>query len=188
MRRKATPDADLVRQLRCDQEAICDLYDRYAGRLVRFLGGFAGTEVGWDATQETFARLLERGTRVHVAADGTIWPWLATTGRNLIRDWERRRRVDDRARRRLGISTIHATDEELDAALARLDGKRHAGELRDALVALPPAQRDVVTEHIVNDVEYAVLARRTATSEQTLRRRVSRGLHAMRQRLEGAQP
>jgi RNA polymerase sigma factor (sigma-70 family) len=188
VRHEATSDAELVRQLRRDPDAICELYDRYAGRLVRFLGGFAGTEVGWDATQETFARLLERRPRVRIAADGTIWPWLATTGRNLIRDWERRKRVDDRARRKLGISTIQATDEELDAALARLDAKRHADELRDALVALPPAQRDAVTEHIVNGVAYAVLAGRTETSEQTLRRRVSRGLQAMRQRLEGAQP
>ena len=68
-------DAEALRRLRTDPDAICVLYDRYVMRLV---GGLARSgvdrELAWDVTQETFARLLEKGHRVRIPADGTLAP------------------------------------------------------------------------------------------------------------------
>ncbi len=86
------------------------------------------------------------------------------------------------------MATIDTTDEELDAALERLDGELRAAELRHALGALPTAQREAVIGRAVDGVDYPLLAGRAAASEQTVRRRVSRGLHAMRELLEGGRP
>lgn len=184
-----TPDRELTRLLGGDPDAICSLYDRHLARLVRLLlGAGADHELAWDIAQETFARLLERRDRIRVTEDGSAWPWLASCAKNLLRDWQRRGRVDNRARRKLGIDPIATTDEELDAALARLDGKRHTSELEQALADLPASQRAAVTARVLEEHDYAELAHCSATSEQTMRRRVSRGLHAMRTRLEGGQP
>jgi RNA polymerase sigma-70 factor (ECF subfamily) len=174
--------------LRSDPDAICALYDRYIVRLVRFLGATGATpEAAWDAAQETFARLLERGYRGRLAPDGTAWPWLSVTARNLLRDWQRRGRIDDRARRRLGIERVDSTDEEFEAALSRIEGASLAAELEQALTALPAGQREAVTARVINGFDYDRYATLTGTSEQTVRRRVSRGLHAMRTLLEGGQ-
>lgn len=179
-------DADLLRGVRSDPEAICFLYDRYVVRLVRFLQAAGGTpEAAWDVTQETFARLLERGSRGRLAPDGTAWPWLSVTARNLLRDSQRRGRIDDRARRKLGIESVTATNEELEAALSRLDGEALSADLGRALAALPIEQRDAVTARVIDGVDYDRYADLTGASEQAVRRRVSRGLHAMRTLLEG---
>lgn len=182
-------DAEALRLLRRDPDAICSLYDRYLVRLVRFLqGAGASREVAWDATQETFARLLERGYRGRLAPDGSAWPWLAVTARNLLCDWQRRGSVDDRARRKLGTALVVAMGDELEDALARLDGESLGAELELALGYLPADQRAAVTGRVIGEADYGEIAAVARTSEQTIRRRVSRGLRAMRTLLEGGKP
>lgn len=179
-------DAEALQVLHGDPDAICALYDRYVVRLVRFLqGAGASREVAWDATQETFARLLERGYRGRLAPDRSAWPWLAVTARNLLYDWQRRGSVDDRARRKLGTALVVVTGDELEDALARLDDESLGGELGSALGSLPADQRTAVTGRVIGEADYGELAAASCTSEQTIRRRVSRGLRAMRTLLEG---
>ena len=179
-------DEELLVRLGRDPDAICLVYDRHVVQLVRYLeGAGASREVAWDAVQETFARLLERGPRVRAGEDGSAWPWLAVSARNLLRDWQRRGRVDDHARRRIGIDVIAASEEELDRALARLESKTHSGELAHALAALPTDQRTAVTGRVLHGLDYDELAAAGHTSEQTIRRRLSRGLRSMRTLLEG---
>src|SRR6059058_1032605 len=97
-------DAQALRSLGRDPEAICVLYDRHVVELVRFLRGAGATqEAAWDVAQETFARLLLRGYRGPVSSELSAWPWLAVTSRNLLRDWQRRGRADERARRKIGV-------------------------------------------------------------------------------------
>jgi RNA polymerase sigma-70 factor (ECF subfamily) len=181
-------DADLVRVLDREPDAICELYDRYVLRLIRSLTAAGGTrESAWDVAQETFARLLEHGHRARVADDGTLWPWLSVTARNLLRDWQRRGRIDERARRRLGIEAVAGDEDELEATLNRLEGQELANELSTALDSLPADQRDAVRARVIDGVQYAPYAAAAGTSEQAVRRRVSRGLHAMRSLLEGGQ-
>lgn len=176
-------DADLLQALRREPQAVGVLYDRYALRLVRYLQqAGAGDQTALDATQETFARLIVSGKRVRTADDGSLWPWLATTGRNLVRDWQRRGAVDARARRRLGLA--FAGDESGDA-LARVDGVRLRGKLLLALGRLPDDQRLAVAARIVDELDYAEIAAAGGASEPTVRQRVSRGLRAMQTFLEG---
>ncbi|HUH21937.1 MAG TPA: sigma factor, partial [Gaiellaceae bacterium] len=98
-------DAEALRRLRHDPEAIVSLYDRHVARLVATLAAASGDrELAFDVAQETFARALERGQRVRVEEGGSAWPWLWTVARNLLRDAQRREVVDRSARRRLGIA------------------------------------------------------------------------------------
>jgi RNA polymerase sigma factor (sigma-70 family) len=176
-------DGDLLNALRRDPEAAGLVYDRYALRLVRYLQQQGASEdVALDAVQEAFARLIVRRRRVSLADDGSLWPWLAVTGRNLLRDWQRRGVVEARARHRLGISVAH--DESADA-LIRLDATRQGEPLRLALERLTPEQRTAVTARVVEEHNFLEIAQATGASEASVRRRVSRGLRAMQTFLQG---
>jgi RNA polymerase sigma-70 factor (ECF subfamily) len=159
------------------------VYDRYALRLVRYLREQGASEdVALDAVQEAFARLIVHRRRVRLAEDRSLWPWLAVTGRNLLRDWQRRGVVEARARHRLGISI--APDESADA-LTRLDAIRQGSPLRVALERLSPEQRTAVAARVIEERDYPEIAEATGASEETVRRRVSRGLRAMQTFLQG---
>jgi RNA polymerase sigma-70 factor (ECF subfamily) len=53
-----------------------------------------------------------------------------------------------------------------------------------ALAALPPDQRAAVSARVLDDLEYEEIAVAARTSESVVRKRVSRGLAAMRARLD----
>ena len=137
-----------------------------------------------DAAQETFAKLLER-RRIRLLANESLWPWLAVAARNVLRDWQRRGKVDDSVRRKLGAAVVLSTDGELEEALARLDSEFLHSDIEAALDALPRDQRLAVKSRVIDGIEYGELAAAAGASEQAIRRRVSRGLRAMRILLEG---
>lgn len=179
-------DAELLQTLRRDPHAVGALYDRYASRLIRYLQQHGAREdVALDATQEMFARLIVHGRRVRPSSDGTIWPWLAVSGRNLLRDWQRRGAVEAKARHRLdlSVSSAQATDP-----LARVETTHLREELSKGLQRLSPDQQTAVTARVLQEREYSEIASATGASEATVRRRVSRGLRAMQTFLQGGNP
>jgi RNA polymerase sigma-70 factor (ECF subfamily) len=176
-------DGDLLQALRREPQALGPVYDRYASRLVRYLQQQGASEdVALDAMQEAFARLIVHRRQVRLADDGSLWPWLAVTGRNLVRDWQRRGVVEVRARRRLGLPV--GSDEATDA-LSRVEAARLRARLRLALSRLSPEQRTAVTARVLDERGYPEIADAAGTSEATVRRRVSRGLRAMQTFLQG---
>jgi RNA polymerase sigma-70 factor (ECF subfamily) len=180
-------DAQALKDVRRDPEAICVLYDRHLAELVRYLVRVgASPEVAWDVAQETFARLLTRGYRGRLETGESAWPWLAVTSRNLLRDWQRRGRADERARRRAGIAVIDSAEVDLEDALARLDSERQRRDIEAALESLPLAQKAAVIGRVVDEKAYATLAEDACETEQTMRGRVSRGLRFMRAMIEEA--
>lgn len=182
-------DAQALRRLRSDPDAICVLYDRHAAHLVRDLARRSGEpEVAFELAQETFARALEHGHRVRLPPDGSAWPWLSTIARNLLTDWRRGGLVDSSARVRLGIASRTYDADWIDDLIDRLDATLHARPLQGALDALPASQREAVTGRVTRELSYAELAAAHGTSEQVIRARVSRGLRAMRLRLSGGKP
>jgi RNA polymerase sigma factor (sigma-70 family) len=178
-----TSDAQLLQELRHGAQPIGLLYDRHALRLVGYLRRQgASEETALDAMQETFARLVVRHRHVRPDADGSIWPWLAVSGRNLLRDWQRRGAMDARARLRLGLAVA---DDGTSEVAARADARRLQPRLRLALRRLTPEQRSAVTARVIDELDYPEIASVTGASEETVRRRVSRGLRAMHTFLEG---
>jgi RNA polymerase sigma-70 factor (ECF subfamily) len=176
-------DGELLQMLRRDPQAVGVLYDRYALRLVRYLQQQGAREdVALDATQEMFARLIVQGRRVGPSAEGTIWPWLAVSGRNLVRDWQRRGAVESKARHRLGLPL---SPDEMTDPLARVEATQLDEGLNDGLARLSPDQRTAVTARVLQERDYSEIASATGASEATVRRRVSRGLRAMQKFLEG---
>jgi DNA-directed RNA polymerase specialized sigma24 family protein len=50
---------------------------------------------------------------------------------------------------------------------------------------LPPDQRDAIRAHVIEDRDYAEIARSGRTSEAAVRKRVSPGLQVLRDRVGG---
>jgi RNA polymerase sigma-70 factor (ECF subfamily) len=86
--------------------------------------------------------------------------------------------VEDRARRRLGFEPEALDDRDL----ARVDDL--ADDVLRLVEQLPERQREAVRSRVVEEREYAEIARELKCSELVVRQRVSRGLSRLREQLK----
>ena len=167
-------DEDLL--LSGDPEDFGLFYDRYVDML---LGYFArrvhDPEIAADLTAETFAAALASRRRFRRSATPAV-AWLIA--QHKLADYRRRGAAEDRMRRRLGIERVPVGED--DREMIALLGSDAAWQLIDEL---PPEQREAVRAHILDDKPYPEIARAADTSEAVVRKRVSRGLGALRQRM-----
>lgn len=164
-----------------EPEAFASLYDRHVTQLFAWARARVGDHAA-DLTAEVFARAwLCRGS-FRDQADGSAWPWLCGIAQNVLRDSLRRRRVEDRARRRLGLPATVAPDPEYEHLEHRLSLPDAA--LR-ALAALPAAERELLDLRIVQERPYGEIAERLRCTPQAARLRVSRTLRRLNLALGG---
>jgi RNA polymerase sigma factor (sigma-70 family) len=181
-------DEALLRACGTEPEAYAVFYRRHvASVLAYFLRRTRDAELAADLTAETFAAALVGAGRFQPER-GPAVAWLYGIARRQLGGALRRGRVEDRARRRLGMAPLELTDEALERveALAALDAT--AAALHVALDALPADQRDAVEARVLDEREYRDIAAGARTSESVVRKRVSRGLAGLRSHLEGNGP
>jgi RNA polymerase sigma factor (sigma-70 family) len=133
-----------------------------------------------DLAAETFAQALVSRGSYRPQPGGSAIAWLFGIAAHVLGRSVRRGRVEDRARRRLKLPPLALDDEQL-RAIERLDAE---AAVRDALDILPPDQRAAVQARVVDDAAYPDIAARLQCSEAVARKRVSRGLSALRRHLE----
>ena len=169
-------DEDLL--ISGDPEDFGRFYDRYVDML---LGYYArrvrDPEVAADLTAETFAAALAARRRFRRASTPAV-AWLFGIAQHKLADYRRRGAAEDRIRRRLGVERPSVGEE--DRELIALLGRDAAWQLIDEL---PPDQRDAVRAHVLEDRAYGEIAVAADTSEAVVRKRVSRGLGALRSRM-----
>jgi RNA polymerase sigma factor (sigma-70 family) len=163
-----------------DAEAFGVFYARHEDAVLAFfLRRVRRADLAADLTAETFAAALG-SRRTHDPERGEARGWLFGIARNVLASSLRRGRVEDDARRRLGLERLVLDD----AALARVEELVGAPAL-GALEELPPEQRAAVAGRVVEERSYEELAAALRCSESVVRQRVSRGLRTLRSRLEG---
>lgn len=131
-------------------------------------------ELVFDLVAETFARALERRDQFDPHR-GDAAGWLLGIARNLLLDALREGRVAETSRRRLGMERIVVNSELLEVI-----ERESASELEGALRELPAQQREAIERRVLNEEPYAAIAAKIGCSEQVVRKRVSRGLAALR--------
>jgi RNA polymerase sigma-70 factor (ECF subfamily) len=179
----ARSDAALLAERERLDEAFAVFYRRHVGGVLRFCAsrGLAAAEAA-DVTAETFAAALLARRRYQPERAGAR-EWLLGIAAHKLSDRVRRRARERLALQRLGIDRIEFSAHD-EAVYAALGGGADGGAALDALSTLPAGQREAVTARIVEEQDYATIGRRFGLSEAAARRRVSRGLAALRVRLK----
>jgi RNA polymerase sigma factor (sigma-70 family) len=161
----------LLRAARTDPAAFTALYRRLVGEVYAYLrSATRDADLARDLTAETFARTLEslgpfRGLRAH---SGRVYVF--RVAQRLVAEQARSRTAELDACRRLGVPLPSEEDD--------------GGNALAALAALSPDQREAVGLRVLLDREYAEVAARLGVSEATARKRVSRGLQYLHDRME----
>ncbi|MES1193937.1 MAG: RNA polymerase sigma factor [Solirubrobacterales bacterium] len=176
------PDDELLRRVVAgDDDAYAVFYRRHLDGVLAFLRRrVAQPELAFDLAAETFAAVIlaapdRRG-------DGEPAAWLYGIARNKLRESLRRGRVEDAARRRLGLEPVDLHDADLSAVEERATAG--ATQLSTMLAELPEATRQALVARVVDEREYGEIAAELACSEQVVRQRVHRGLRTLRTKLE----
>lgn len=185
MRWSRATDTELLAATGSDPEAFGEFYDRFETAVVGYLLRRTGdVELAIDLAGEVFATALQSAGRYRPGAkDGqSAAPWLFTIAQNKLTDARRRGQVESRARRRLGLREAVEYDDE---ALDRIESKlSQTGWVTKLLERLPDDQREAVRARILDERPYGEIAGELQTSELVVRKRVSRGLAALRKSME----
>lgn len=180
--RTAASDAELLERTVSDPEAFGLFYDRFEREVLAFFyRATRRADIAADLTAEVFATALE-SVRSFNPRLGSARGWLFGIARHELADTWARGRIEDRARRRLGMEPLAMTDEMLER-IERLGAERPVAAVQ-LLADLPDDQRLAVTGRVIDERDYEELAAALSCSESVVRQRVSRGLRKLRKRLE----
>jgi RNA polymerase sigma factor (sigma-70 family) len=160
-----------------DDAAFEAIYRRYLPLVVRWsLMQTRDPEVAADLSAEVFAVVVTTARRYRPDR-GSVAAWLLGIARNKLLESRRRGRVQDSARRRLGVEPAGITDADLERVeeLASLDRR-----LLELVEALPKDLRRALVRRIVDEQPYDQIAAEHQSSELAVRQRVSRGLRMLR--------
>jgi len=166
---------------RGDDAAFTALYRTYLPLVLRWcLRATGDRELAADLSAEVFAASLLAARRYRPEA-GPVGAWLIGIAHNKLRESRRRARVEDSARRKLGMEPTVLTDADLD----RVDELVSADERVLALLdQLPADERQALVARVVQERDYAEIAAQLRCSESVVRQRVSRGLKRLRSGME----
>jgi RNA polymerase sigma factor (sigma-70 family) len=168
-------DAELLAAARTDAAAFRALYDRYAVRVLAYHARrTSGDDAAHDLTAETFAQAWLARARFRDEAGGSAAPWLFAIARHVLLAAVRKRTLEQRACRRLGLEAATSTAEPEERWLDGLD---------EALAELPESQREAIRLRVEHDLDYDRVAASLGTTPEAARVRVHRGLAALRNRL-----
>jgi RNA polymerase sigma factor (sigma-70 family) len=172
------PDETLLALARRESGAFGAFYRRHEDRMLSyFLARVGDPEVAADLTAETFAAALASAHRFRPRPEPAA-AWLFGIARNTLAMSRRQGRVEARARRRLGMAPLVLTDELVER-INDLDDK--ALELVNDL---PVQQQQAVRARVIDERDYADIAKDLRCSEAVVRKRVSRALDTLRTQLE----
>jgi RNA polymerase sigma-70 factor (ECF subfamily) len=180
------PDTELLAAaLAGDGDAFGAFYRRHARRIAAFhLARSGSAQDAADLTAETFAVALEALHRFDPQR-GEPAGWLFGIAKHRLSALRRRGAVEERARRRMGLERLRLDDAALEQVEAVASAELVRVDLREGFESLPADQRHAVALRVLLDHDYAELAAHAGVSEAVIRKRVSRGLSALRARLAG---
>jgi RNA polymerase sigma factor (sigma-70 family) len=178
--RENPSDEALLAAARADGDAFAEFYRRYAPALLGYFARRAGNaELAADLTAETFAAALAGLARFNPRR-GSAAGWLFGIARHQLARALEHGRLEDRARRRVGIPAIALDDEAIERIDALAASDTTARQLVTLVGELPDEQRRALRQRVVEERDYADIARAETTSEPAIRKRVSRALERLR--------
>jgi len=162
------------------------LYDRVLPDLLAYFARRTlDAQLAADLAAETLSEAFAARTRFSDRGDGSATAWLYTIARRQLGHYLRRRRVEDAARRRLGLERIELGPEDVERAEALMDFEQIRGTVSAAFGRLRHDQREALRLRVIEGRTYAEAAEALGCSEDVVRARVSRGLRRLATELDG---
>jgi RNA polymerase sigma-70 factor, ECF subfamily len=164
------PDNELLVAARTCAEAFGVFYERHFAEVLGFFRRrVPGVEEAFD-----LAAALGSVSRYQPGPE-PAQAWLFAIARHKLSEAVRANRIQDEARRALAMQPIQLDDEAIEI-LERMA----SGPALELLEVLPDAQREAIGAHHLDDRSYPEIAAELRCSESVVRKRVSRGLFALR--------
>jgi RNA polymerase sigma-70 factor (ECF subfamily) len=177
MTRTEPSDEDLLSAT--DAVSFEQFYLRHVEGLLGFFSRRTrNAELAADLTAETFAAALA-GRRRYRPQAGAASSWLFGIAMKKLADAQRKGYAERRACRRLGLERIELTDDDI----ARIDALGDSRGASALLEGLSSEQREAVRAHVLQERSYEEIAEQQQVSQAVVRKRVSRGLAAVRVRM-----
>ncbi|MES2304209.1 MAG: sigma-70 family RNA polymerase sigma factor [Gemmatimonadota bacterium] len=189
--RSAPDDSALVLAMtRGETAAMSALYDRYApnllGLALRITREQADAE---EVVVDTFAQAWREASRFE-AGRGSVAAWLATIARSraldTVRSRTRRGRLADAAEAE--VDSAPAMGSGFASPVANLLADERSRRVRDAMMALPDAQRATLDLAYFEGLSQSEIAERLGEPLGTIKTRVRLGLRKLRELLTALGP
>lgn len=167
-------EADLRALAAGDSTAFADLFGRHADFVYNLVfRRTASWSVAEDLTESVFLELWRQRGRI-VTQGGSLRPWLAGVGSNMVRRHWRTTARESQAVARLAAAVHAIGHDHAESVAARLDDEQRMRALLDALDDLPEGQRDVLTLWAWEQLSYEDIAAALHLPIGTVRSRLSR--------------
>jgi RNA polymerase sigma factor (sigma-70 family) len=178
-------DEDLLVASGEQVEQFVAFYDRtLPGLLGYFVRRTLDAQIAADLTAETLADAFASRRRFRDRGDGSATAWLYTIAQRKLGRFLRRRRVEDTARRQLGLERLELGADDIDRVEALIDFEQVGRAVTAAFAELRPNQREALRLRVIEGRSYAEIADALGCSEDVVRARVSRGLKRLAVQLE----
>jgi RNA polymerase sigma-70 factor, ECF subfamily len=159
-------------------QLVARAYREHGAAIFRYLlARTHSVERAEDLTQDVFAAAVAAAPRL-ARGNRPLLPWLYGVARHRYADEVRRRSGDRRLVPLDAAAEVSAPEPPYDSDVA--------GELREAIRSLPPAQRRICTLRLFAGRSFAEIQQELATSEPACRMQFARGLRRVRVALEQA--
>ena len=160
-------------------------YRTMPGLLRYFARRTLDAQLAADLTAETFAEAFASRGRFQDRGDGSATAWLYTIARRQFAHYLRRLRVEDAARRRIGMELIALGPDDIERIEALIDFEEIGRAVSVAFDRLRTDQREALRLRVIEGRPYAEVAAELGCSEDVARSRVSRGLRRLAAELDG---
>jgi RNA polymerase sigma-70 factor (ECF subfamily) len=174
-------DADLVAASLRDPQRFALLFDRHARAVHRYVASRARHGDVDDVVSETFVTAFRSRARYDQVYDDAR-PWLLGIATNVLRH---HRRSEGRRLTRLR-AVARPPDPEIDPAesvAAAVDNASEIDRVAHSLARLDNRYRDVLLLAVSTDLTYEEIARALGVPVGTVRSRLARGRHQLRELL-----
>jgi RNA polymerase sigma-70 factor (ECF subfamily) len=170
---------------RQDPELLDHLIELYQHRLLRYLLFLTGKrEVAEDLFQETWMRVLVRGTQYNGKA--RFDTWLFTIARNLVIDLSRKRTMTSLEE----MNDRGEDDRPFEIAISdpspleQFQSRENSAEVGEVLLKLEPTYREVLVLRFYEELSLEEIAGVTRAPLSTVKSRLYRGLAALKPEME----
>jgi RNA polymerase sigma-70 factor (ECF subfamily) len=178
------PNRPVLQVVPSDPDAFAELYDRHAPQLLRwFTRRTTSLDMAADLTAETFAQAYLSRAK-YDPERGEPGAWLFGIARHVLSRSLRRRGIEDRARRRLGVEPVGVPDLAYERVEQLADLAVIRPRLDAALGRLSPRLRDAVRLRVADGLPFERVAETLGCSITAARVRVTRGMQQLLDHME----